>query len=122
MQSELQKKLQTLSPKLNVKAWISYDGNTIMSPGLVRLLVLISSEGSLSSAAKILEWSYRMAWGRLRKAEKYLGLPLVEKLAGNKGGLDLTIHGRELVSKYEAWSKAVQAAAEKESKDFFESL
>lgn len=90
-----------------------------MSPGLVSLLVLVSSEGSLSAAAKQLDWSYRMAWGRLRKAEKTLGLPLVEKLAGNKGGLHLTQTGQELVEKYEAWSRAVRKAAEEESQRFF---
>lgn len=119
MESELQKILRTISPTLSVKVWISREGDTIMSPGLVRLLFLISSEGSLSAAAKHLDWSYRMAWGRLRKAEKTLGLPLVEKLAGNKGGLRLTQNGQELVEKYDAWSKAVRKAAEEESKRFF---
>ncbi|SHN55580.1 winged helix-turn-helix domain-containing protein [Desulfovibrio litoralis] len=119
MSSILQDKLKTCNHQLKIKVWLTSQDQTLISPGLVELLCLINAQGSLQSAAKQLSWSYRMAWGRLRKAEEHLGFSLVEKHSGNKGGLVLSQAGLELIEKYQALMKNVQLFAEEQMKNLF---
>jgi len=72
---------------------------------LFALLDHIDTSGSISQATSRLGASYRYSWGLIKKAEKALGLKLVEKQAGGPagGGTFLTREGRDLLMQYRAF-------------------
>lgn len=74
------------------KSWLEVDGRFAIGEGGFELLDSIGARGSLVEAAKEVGWSYRHAWGYLRRAESVLGVPLTERRAGKgrRRGLDLT--------------------------------
>jgi molybdate transport repressor ModE-like protein len=75
-----------------------------MGDGGLRLLLGIVRHGSLVKAAHAIGWSYRHAWGYLRRAEQVLGAPLAASRSG-KGparGMDLTEAGRRVLERLEA--------------------
>lgn len=65
---------------------------------LMVLLAALDKVGNLAAAAKICELSYRHAWGMVRKAEKALGVALIE--TSRRQGSKLTEFARELLHKY----------------------
>jgi molybdate transport system regulatory protein len=91
---------------------------------LVRLLSGIQESGTLRSAAESLGLSYRKAWGDIRKAEKFVGFLLVEKIRGGKdGGLSrLTPDGAELVEAFAQLHKDFDEAIYRTTKKFFHDL
>jgi len=91
---------------------------------LVSLLKGIRINGSLRSAADSLNMSYRKAWGDVRKAERFIGFALVEKVRGGKdGGLSrLTADGNELVDAFEHLHKDFDEAIYRTTKLFFHEL
>ncbi|MBN1593543.1 MAG: LysR family transcriptional regulator [Candidatus Coatesbacteria bacterium] len=69
------------------KLWLSTDDSEgAFGDGKWRLLESIGRNGSLSAAATELGISYRKAWGDIRKAERSLGVSLIEKHRGGSGG------------------------------------
>lgn len=91
---------------------------------LVALLKCIQENGSLRSAAESLSLSYRKAWGDIRKAEKFIGFALVEKVRGGKdGGLSrLTDDGTELVEAFSHLHNDFDEAIYRTTKKFFHEL
>lgn len=73
------------------KRWIEIDGRFAIGEGGAELLMAISETGSLARAARQVGWSYRHAWGYLRRAEMTLGIRLLSTRAG-KG----TVRGTQL--------------------------
>ena len=74
------------------KVWFEVNGRFAIGEGGFDLLRAIRLRGSLTEAAKDVGWSYRHAWGYLRRAEQALETPLTKRRAG-KGrmrGVDLT--------------------------------
>ncbi len=74
---------------------------------LIKLLKEIKNTGSLISAAKNINVSYRHAWNKLNSANKILGEPLVITIRGGEAGgkTELTIMGEEILRKYELFTK-----------------
>jgi molybdate transport repressor ModE-like protein len=73
----------------------------VIGDGGLRLLLGILEHGSLLRAAREIRWSYRHAWGYLRRAEATLGSPLTEPRPG-KGtsrGTALTETGRLVIER-----------------------
>ena len=72
-------------------------------PGIARLLHLVDEQGSIRSAAQIMDMSYSKAWKILKRADKELGFPLLESKNGGDGGgkSSLTAKGRIFLEKYE---------------------
>lgn len=90
-----------LSTRVKTKVWLELDGRFAIGDGGLRLLLAISATGSLAAAVREIGWSYRHAWGYLRRAEEVLGLPLIVARPG-KGtarGTALTDHGRLLLER-----------------------
>jgi molybdate transport system regulatory protein len=73
-----------------------------VGPGKIALLEAIADTGSLTSAAKALDMSYRRAWLLLDELNKSLRKPAVDSAKGGQhgGGSELTDVGRNLVALY----------------------
>lgn len=70
--------------------------------GKWRLLQAIDREGSLYAAAETMNISYRKAWGDINKAERSLGILLVNRQRGGRcgGSTTLTKAGKQWVEAY----------------------
>lgn len=76
------------------------DGVPILDSETALLLEHIDETGSISAAAKRLGLSYSKAWTKIAKAERALGVKLVELKRGRAGGARLTEEGKLLLSRY----------------------
>ena len=63
--------------KLSAKIFLEDHQKLVLGPGRMELLRATESLGSLHKAAQAIGMSYRWAWGRLKTAEKELGVPLL---------------------------------------------
>jgi molybdate transport system regulatory protein len=84
---------------LRRKAWIELDGRFAIGEGGAGLLREIDREGSLAEGARRVGWSYRHAWGYIRRAEGVLGTALVSTRPGKGSarGTVITPAAREIV-------------------------
>ena len=84
------------------KVWLEAQGRPVLGPGRRELLQAIEEQGSISRAARLLNLTYRKAWGQIKAMEVQLGLPLVSKQTGGQGGggAHLTGEARDLLSRY----------------------
>ena len=98
---------EALTPHLNL--WLEQDDQVVLSVWRVQLLTAIDQTGSISAAAERMQVQYRLAWDRLNKMERGLGLRLVDRHAGGAGGggASLTAAGRDLVDRFNALAEAV---------------
>jgi molybdate transport repressor ModE-like protein len=86
---------------VKTKVWLERDGLFVVGDGGLRLLLGILDHGSLLAAARQIRWSYRHAWGYLRRAEAALGTPLTEPRPGKGAsrGTVLTETGRLVIER-----------------------
>ncbi|MCC6202739.1 MAG: TOBE domain-containing protein [Gammaproteobacteria bacterium] len=91
------------SAKTNIKlqgsVWMTVGGENFGGPGRIELLAKIAECGSITQAAKASKMSYKTAWDAIDSMSNLAGEPLVERLAGGKGGggTRLTHRGEQLV-------------------------
>ncbi|CAN5467208.1 LysR family transcriptional regulator [soil metagenome] len=80
-----------------------------IGPGKIQLLEAIGETGSITSAAKSLDMSYRRAWLLLDELNHALRKPAVDSAKGgqNGGGSLVTDTGRQLIELY----RGVEATA-----------
>lgn len=85
---------------LRSKCWIEVNGHFAIGEGGGELLQAVAAEGSLASAARRVGWSYRHAWGYVRRAEGVLGIPLLSAKSGKGSarGMYLTKEARTVVA------------------------
>ena len=98
-------------PELSIR--IDLDEEDALGPGKVRLLELIRDLGSISSAGRAMDMSYRRAWLLIDELNRTFKEPLVEtqKGGGGGGGAQLTASGNEVIRLYRAIiADATQAA------------
>ncbi|MET1102383.1 MAG: substrate-binding domain-containing protein [Pyrodictiaceae archaeon] len=78
------------------------EGRTILDEALGKLLLLIDKCGSILCASRSLGIAYSRAWERISRAEKLLGIRIVEAKRGGRGGggASLTEEGRELLLRF----------------------
>lgn len=98
--------------------WLELQKDIFIGLGRVQLLERIDRLGSLNKAASSMGMSYRAAWGRMKKTEKLLGKPLVEK-TGPKKEFRLTPLGHEVVSKFRKWQTEVERFALERAQEIF---
>jgi len=96
------------------KIWLELGARPVFGDGKARLLEQIDKCGSLTAAAGSLGMSYRGLWGRLREMERRLGLELVARKAGGRGGgsAELTAQARELLRRYRRFRKGINASVD----------
>lgn len=87
---------------------------TAIGPGKAELLGLIDAHGSISAAAREMGMSYRRAWKLVESMNAAFRAPLVEAVAGGKGGggAQVTHAGRDVLRRYrEMEDKAADSVA-----------
>ncbi|UGQ47890.1 TOBE domain-containing protein [Massilia endophytica] len=91
-----------MSIELEGKVWMTLDGQQLGGPDRVALLASIAEHGSITQAAKAVKMSYKAAWDAIDAMNNLAGEPLVERLAGGKGGggTRLTPRGAQLVRNF----------------------
>jgi len=100
-----------LRDKINIRVEVLFetDGTRILDSETAKLLKLIDKYNSIYLASKALGLAYSRAWDRLAKIEATLGVKVVEKVRGGRGGggTKLTKYGKELLRFYEETVKAL---------------
>ena len=86
--------------QLRYRLWFEREGEYVLGGGVAALLESIHELGSLKKAAEKLGIPYRGAWGRIRKAEDALGLPLIESTNDRQKGVSLTPEALRLVEAF----------------------
>ena len=98
------------------KLWLSSeDVQGAFGDGKWRLLQAIEKTGSLTKACKLLNISYRKAWGDLAKAESSLGVALLQKHRGGaKGGRTvLTTQGKKWAKSYARFRRNIEKCVDR---------
>lgn len=105
--------------KLIAKIFLEKHQKLILGPGRMELLKATDALGSLHKAAQAVGMSYRWAWGRLKTAEKELGIPLLtqEGAPGRGRARILSDEARELLQWYHDLEKKVDEAMLEKSMD-----
>jgi molybdate transport system regulatory protein len=103
------------------KIWLEAAGRPVLGEGRRALLEAIADSGSISKAARLLEITYRKAWGQVKFMEEQLGLPLVIKLTGGAGGggARLTPEARGLLAKYDRLIAGLQEQVNERVREIF---
>lgn len=96
--------------KITAKVFLEVNDEYVFGPGRLALLKAIREFGSLRKAAKHFGMSYRWAWGRLDKAEKFFGIPLLTPGDESVSGRPKTLSAEAL--ELIAWSDSVDAQVE----------
>lgn len=92
--------------KVKHKIWFEAQGLTIFGPGRNEFFRKIDECHSLNSAAKKLNVSYRLAWGKIKVSQERLGMRLVEVSSG-ENRMHLTENARELLSIFDNLEKEI---------------
>ncbi len=101
-----------------VHLWLELQDDIFIGLGRVQLLERIDSLGSLNKAASSMGMSYRAAWARMKKTEKLLRKPLIQK-TGPKKEFRLTPFGHEVVCKFREWQNDVECYALERAQNIF---
>ncbi|MCF8470220.1 MAG: TOBE domain-containing protein [Parvibaculum sp.] len=90
------------SIELQGSVWMTVGGENFGGPGRIELLAMIAECGSITQAAKAIKMSYKAAWDAIDTMNNLAKEPLVERLAGGKGGggTRLTRRGEQLVANF----------------------
>ena len=101
-----------IKARVKTKVWLERDGRFAIGDGGLQLLLGIAATGSLAAAVRQIGWSYRHAWGYLRRAEGVLGVSLIVARPGKGAarGTALTEHGRLLLERLLALRQHVDDA------------
>jgi molybdate transport system regulatory protein len=93
-----------IAAQVKTKVWLELGGEFFAGDGGIHLLGGIVRHGSLAQTVREIGWSYRHAWGYLRRAELALQTPIVRNRAGRGAarGMELTETGHLLLERLRA--------------------
>ena len=93
-----------IAAKVKTKVWLELGGEFFIGDGGIHLLGGILRHGSLARTVREIGWSYRHAWGYVRRAERALQAPIVRTRAGRGAarGMELTEVGHLLLERLQA--------------------
>lgn len=96
--------------------WFNHAKNKFLGADRINLLEMIDELGSISKASRAVGISYRNAWDTVNLINNMAEKPLVDRLAGGKGGggTRLTAEGKKVVAQF----KTIQ----EEHRKFLDSL
>jgi len=86
--------------------WLSC-GDKFFGPGVARFFSLVDKHGSINGACEAMDLSYNKAHGMIKKMEKLLGRKMILVQPGGRNGSSaaLSVHARELIARYDAYSR-----------------
>lgn len=89
-------------PVMRVRLRITAGDTIAIGPGKIALIEAIAKTGSITSAAKSLDMSYRRAWLLLDELNRALRQPAVDSTKGGRhgGGSQVTESGLRLIALY----------------------
>lgn len=99
--------------RVGYKVWLEHEQwGKAFGDGPLDMLERIDRLGSLRRGAAEMKMSYNKAWSLVRKLERALGFPLLERRSGGRhgGGSVLTPRARELMSRYRRFRQEVKEA------------
>ena len=101
-----------IAAQVKTKVWLELGGEFFAGDGGIHLLGGIVRHGSLARSVREIGWSYRHAWGYLRRAERALGMPIVRNRAGRgtARGMELTETGHLLLERLRALRDRIDEA------------
>lgn len=101
-----------VAAQVKTKVWLELGGEFFAGDGGIHLLGGILDHGSLARTVREIGWSYRHAWGYLRRAERALQTPIVRTRAGRGAarGMELTETGRLLLERLRALRDRIDEA------------
>src|SRR6476660_231192 len=93
-----------VAAQVKTKVWLELGGSFFVGDGGIHLLGGILTHGSLARTVREIGWSYRHAWGYLRRAERALEAPIVRNRPGRGAarGMELTETGHLLLERLRA--------------------
>lgn len=99
------------------KLFVHVNGEKVIGPGRVELLERIQASGSISSAAKEMNMSYRQAWQFVDHMNTHLGQPVVIAERGGKGGgkTEVTAIGLQVIREFRSFHAKFQKFLEENS-------
>jgi len=114
-------KAYNINMKAKIKIWLEKDGKQLLGEGRIRLLKTIEDKGSLKKAVEKLGYSYRYAWGIIRKLEKRMEKKLIISHKGGAHGGDsrLTEYGKKLIEKFDKYKEEIKQENEKIFRRYF---
>jgi len=115
--------MKKLKPRF--KLWLNAGkAQGAFGDGKWKLLQSIQTEGTLQSASRKLQISYRKAWGDLKKAEILLKTKLVDKKRGGQSGgkTALTRKGKKWVKAYGQFRSEIEKTTEKAFEKYLKNL
>ena len=98
------------------RIWLQDRGAPVFGAGICELLRRVEETGSLRRAASDMGMAYSKAWQIVRRAEAHLGLELMVRRTGGKGG------GCSLVSDEGKWLVGAFGAMDREAAAFLDEL
>jgi molybdate transport system regulatory protein len=101
-----------IAARVKTKVWLELDGEFFVGDGGIHLLSGILRHGSLARTVREIGWSYRHAWGYLRRAERALETPIVRNRPGRGAarGMELTPTGHLLLERLRALRERIDDA------------
>lgn len=107
------------SIELRGSVWMTVGSENLGGPGRVDLLSRIAQLGSITQAAKAIGMSYKAAWDAIDRMNTLAGEPLVERLAGGRGGggTRLTARGEKLIVNFQTLANEHRAFVDRLSRE-----
>jgi len=98
-----------------------YGKDKCFGPGIAALLHGVEKTHSLRQAAIEMDMAYSKAWKVIKTAEESLGFSLLARSTGGKGGggAILTDAAKDLLTRYEQFSNAVNSFADEAFLEYF---
>ena len=107
--------------QIRSKVWLEKNGKLVFGEGKSEIFKLVQKHDSINKAAEELGVSFRHAWSYINEIEKRLGILLVARTKGGKGGGGscLTDYAIELMKKYDRLKNEVDKYTDKKAKEIF---
>lgn len=101
-----------IAAQVKTKVWLELGGAFFIGDGGIHLLGGIARHGSLARTVREIGWSYRHAWGYLRRAERALRTSIVRNRPGRGSarGMELTATGHLLLERLVALRSRIDEA------------
>ena len=102
------------------KVWLK-KGGAVFGDGLFNLLSNIEGTGSIAQAARLMNMSYRAAWGKIKMAEERFGMQLVVTQVGGEagGGARLTPEAKKFLKKFRLLKEEIEEILSKKFREIF---